>query len=265
MFIIPAPNPIAFNLFNIPIYKYGICMAFAILFSMLVSNWLWNKYSDKKDLIFEYAPLIIIMGIIGARLYFCLLNYNFYIHNFIEIFNLRQGGLSIHGAILGGICSIAIIAKLKNQSFIKLIDTLTGGVFLGQAIGRFGNYFNSEAFGIPVKSQNWGLFIPKDFRPEEFCDFQYFHPTFLYESCLDFIGFFIIIYLYLNFRKKYNGLVFFSYLILYAIIRFFIEQIRLDSALNIASVPIAQIVSVIMFILGIVGLYFVLKKNIKTY
>ena len=265
MFIIPAPNPIAFNLLNIPIYKYGICMALAILFSMLVSNWLWNKHSPNKDMIFEYAPLIIIMGIIGARLYFCLLNYNFYIYNFFEIFNIRQGGLSIHGAILGGICSIAIIAKLKNQSFIKLIDSLTGGVFLGQAIGRFGNYFNSEAFGIPVKSQNWGLFIPKDFRPDEFRDFQYFHPTFLYESFLDLIGFFIIIYLYHKFGKQYHGLVFFSYLILYAIIRFFIEQIRLDSALNIASVPIAQIVSIIMFLVGSIGLYIVLRKSIKTY
>ena len=263
MFIIPAPTSVAFNLFSIPIYKYGIIMALAIFVAMLISNKLYNLYGEKKDLIVEYAPLMIILGIIGARLYFCALNYNFYLSNPIEIINLRQGGLSVHGAIFLGILGVWFVAKKLKLSLLKILDALSCATIFGQAIGRWGNYFNSEAFGFPVAEQNWGLFIPKNLRPVEFCDFSLFHPTFLYESLLDLLGFIILFIVFAKTGKNKPGLTFFAYLVIYSVIRFFIEGMRIDSALNIGSIPIAEIVSMILFICGIVGIVKLCNNNSK--
>ena len=142
-----------------------------------------------------------------------------------------------------------------------MLDLLVPGVVLAQSLGRWGNYFNSEAYGLPVASQKWGLFIPQNRRIAGFSEYELFHPTFLYESILDLISFFILLFIYKKFGKNYKGIVFFAYLTVYAIIRFFIEKIRIDSALNIGSIPIAQIVSVILFITGILGIITVLKKS----
>lgn len=261
--IIPAPEDIAFNLFSIPIYWYGITMASAIFIAILCANFLFNKTNPKlkKDTILEYAPVLIISGILCARLYFCLLNAPHYLNNPLEILDIREGGLSIHGAIIGGLISMYVIAKKSKMPFFNIIDAISCSTILGQAIGRWGNYFNSEAYGLPVASQTWGLFIPESKRIAQYADFSLFHPTFLYESILDLISFFILTFIYLKFGKKYRGLTFFAYLIFYSIIRFFIEQIRIDSAMNIHSIPIAEIVSVLLFICGIVGILFVIFKS----
>lgn len=264
MFVIPAPNAVAFSLFGFPIYCYGILMAFAILVSTIVGNYLFNTFNKdlKKDVILSIAPLIIISGVIGARLYFCLLNYQYYFYHPFEILDIREGGLSIHGALFFGILSLIVLLRLKKISPLKVLDSLSCAVFLGQAIGRWGNYFNSEAYGLPVANQSWGLFIPPDHRIPEFASYNYFHPTFLYESILDVIGFVVLFFVLKRFGKKYSGITFFIYLIIYALIRFFIEQIRLDSALNLGSVPVAQVASIIMFVVGIFGVVFSLKHNL---
>lgn len=261
--IIPAPNDIAFNLFGLPIYWYGVTMATSIFVSMIVANKLYNIVNKdlRLDVIIEYAPFIILFGILGARLYFCTLNPGYYFAHLIEILDIRQGGLSIHGAIIGGVISMIAIAKKVKVPIMSIIDSMSVATILGQSIGRWGNYFNSEAYGLPVASQTWGLFIPASKRVSEFMDYSLFHPTFLYESLLDFGGFFILLFIILKFGKKYQGVPFFSYLILYSIIRYFIEQIRVDSALNVGSLPIAEIVSVVLFIIGLVGLLFVVAKN----
>lgn len=263
MFVIPAPNSVAFDLFGFPIYWYGITMALAIFVAMIVANKLFNCVNKnlQKDVIIEYAPLIIICGILGARLYFCLLNTGFYFNHPLEILDLRQGGLSIHGAIFGGILSLVFIAWKIKSSFMNILDSLACATFLGQAIGRWGNYFNSEAYGVPVVGQNWGLFIPQARRVAQYVDYSLFHPTFLYESVLDICGFGILIYIILKFGKKMQGLTFFTYLVIYAIIRFLIEQIRVDSALDLGTVPIAQIVSVILFVVGVLGILIINRLN----
>lgn len=263
MFVIPAPNPVAFTLFNIPIYKYGVAMAVAIFVAMVLANYFYNisnseEKSFRKDLIYEYAPLIIVAGILGARLYFCLLNPHYYLTHVLEILDIRQGGLSIHGAILGGVAGLWFVSKKTKVPFLAAIDTLAGSIFAGQAIGRWGNYFNSEAFGLPVAGQNWGLFIPEASRPVQYMDYSLFHPTFLYESCFDIIGFVIMFFIVKNFAKTRKGMAFFVYLMLYSVIRFFVEQIRVDSALNIGIVPVAQIVSAVMFVVGMCGIAWLL-------
>lgn len=262
MFVIPTPAPIAFTLFGFPIYWYGIIMALAIFISALVGNFLFNKINPdlKKDIIISIAPVLIICGIIGARLYFCLLNGGYYFYHPLEIFDIREGGLSIHGALIFGILSLIIFALRKKISPLKILDTLACSVFLGQAMGRWGNYFNSEAFGLPVDGQTWGLFIPETLRPAQFSDYSLFHPTFLYESVLDLAGFLLLLFVLKKFGIKYKGFTFCLYLILYALIRLVVEQIRVDSALNLGAIPIAQIVSFVMLLGGIVGVLFIVKK-----
>ena len=178
--IIPAPEDIAFYLFSIPIYWYGITMATAIFVAILCANYLFNKTNPnlKKDTILEYAPILIIAGILYARLYFCLLNAPHYLSNPFEILDIREGGLSIHGAILGGVASMIFIAKKSKTPLLNIVDAISCSTILGQAIGRWGNYFNSEAYGIPVASQNWGLFIPEAKRAIQYANYSLFHPTF---------------------------------------------------------------------------------------
>lgn len=264
--IIPAPTDIAFSLFGLPVYWYGITMACAIFISMVSGNILYNKvnFDFTKDVILEYAPLIIIFGILGARLYFCILNPHYYFTHPIEILDIRQGGLSIHGAIIGGVLSMILASNRAKVPLMNIMDAMACSTILGQSVGRWGNYFNSEAYGIPVEGQKWGLFIPEARRVSQFADYSLFHPTFLYESVLDFCAFFVLMFILLKFGRKYRGLTFFAYLVIYSTIRFFIEQVRVDSALNVGSFPIAEIISVILFFVGLTGVAVILlKKSVK--
>jgi phosphatidylglycerol:prolipoprotein diacylglycerol transferase len=261
--IIPAPNPVAFCVFGFRIYWYGIIMAFALFFAILFANKLFNSQSEKtkSDVILSYAPILIICGILGARIYFCMLNPSYYFSHPLEILDIREGGLSIHGGLLGGILALFCLSLKDKISILRILDSVSCATFLGQAIGRWGNYFNSEAFGFPVSNQAWGLFVPENFRPIKYLNYQFFHPTFLYESLLDFVGFGILLLILRYFGKRHNGIVFFSYLILYAIIRFFVETLRIDSALNIGELPIAKIASLIMLLIGIGGLCTIFLKD----
>ena len=254
--IIPAAEPVAFNLFGMPVYWYGVCLAAAIFLSILAGNAILNRQYPyyKKDVIIASAPIIIIAGIAGARLYFCLLNLPYYFTHPLDTIDIRQGGLSIHGALIFGIAAVIFTAKKNQIPVLRLLDAMGCATILGQAIGRWGNYFNSEAYGYPTSGQNWGLFIPESRRVVEYSNYSLFHPAFLYESLLDLLGFFILCFIYFKFGKKYSGLAFFVYLILYSVIRFCTEQIRIDSALNIGNIPIAQIISIVIFIFGVAGI-----------
>lgn len=264
--IIPAPESIAFSIFSFPIYWYGICLACGIFMAILTGNYLFNSLNTniQKDIIISSAPAIIITGIVGARLYFCFLNPVYYFLHPLEIFGIRQGGLSIHGALILGIIGLIIAAKKNNTSVFRLLDAMACGTILGQSIGRWGNYFNSEAYGLPISGQSWGLFIPQSRRVSEYLNYSLFHPTFLYESILNFLAFVFLVFVFKRFGVKYSGIVFFTYLSLYSLIRFFIEQIRVDSALNVGPVPIAEIVSVVLFIVGLSGMFIIILKNCKS-
>jgi phosphatidylglycerol:prolipoprotein diacylglycerol transferase len=267
MFVIPVQNPVAFEFLGFPIYWYGIIMALAILVAMLVGNKLYNVVNPtiRRDIIVEYAPMIIISGIIGARLYFCALHYDYYFSSPLEIFDLRQGGLSIHGAILFGVLGMYAVAKRSGIPLLCIMDAMACGTMLGQFIGRWGNYFNSEAYGLPVASQTWGLFIPEARRVSEYANYSLFHPTFLYESLLDLAGFCLLAVIICKAGQKYRGLSFFTYLCVYSVIRFFIERIRIDSALNIAGgVPIAEVISLVLLLIGVCGIFYTLVKAART-
>ena len=223
-----SPAEVAFNIFGFPVYFYGIILAFAILVGVYSAYFLYKKFygADKASCIIDFSPYIIIIGIIGARLYYCLVNYSYYMAHPLEIFYVRQGGLSIHGMIIIGILTLFSFSKIYKMSFLKLIDVFLCGTALGQSIGRWGNFFNSEAFGTPTNLP-WKLFIP---------------AAFLYESILD-LAIFIILLLLFKKLSKHPGMIACLYLIMYSFVRIFVEHLRVDSVLNIQGFPVAQVMS----------------------
>ena len=260
--IFQSPGDVIINIFGFPVYYYGVILALACVVGVLVSFHIFKKYNPDKDynVIWDFASYIIIFGILGARLYYCLLNASYYMNNPIEIFYIRQGGLSIHGGVTCGVLTLVYLAKKHNLPIWSLLDSFACGTAIAQTIGRWGNFFNSEAFGVPTDLP-WKLFIPTTKRPLELIDYNYFHPAFLYESILDFIVFVILILMIKKTHKKQPGIVFSSYLIFYSIIRIFTEYIRVDSALNISEIPIAQIISVLWIFFGLIILVSLWQKN----
>lgn len=249
-----SPSQIICTIFGINIYFYGVILALAIIVGTLVSEYFGQKYFElKKETVIDMAPYLIIFGIIGARLYYCLLNSDFYLRFPTEILAIRHGGISIHGAILGGLAGLLIFAKRHKISVFKLADLSVIGLSIAQSIGRWGNFFNSEAFGRPTNLP-WKLYIAPQYRSIPYEDYEYFHPTFLYESILDFAIFGILIWLVLKKINKKDGSLALIYLILYSTARILVENYRIDSVLYIHGIPVAIIVSAGIIILALIGL-----------
>ena len=250
-----SPSQILCTVFGVHIYYYGVIMALAIAVGTLFSDWAGTKYSElKKDTIIDMSPYVIIFGLIGARLYYCLMDYNFYFRFPTEILAIRHGGISIHGAILGGFIGLLLFSLRHKISYKKLCDVSVIGLALGQAIGRWGNFFNSEAYGTPTNLP-WKLYIAPQYRVIPYQDISYYHPAFLYESILDLIIFGILFYLFKSNRYKKDGNLVLIYLILYSFARIFVEFCRIDSIRYIFDVPVAIIVSVCIIILSVILLF----------
>lgn len=239
-----SPSQILCTICGVNIYYYGVIMAAAISVGTLFSDWAGTKFFGlKKETIIDLAPYLIIFGILGARLYYCALNYDFYLRFPTEIVAIRHGGISIHGAIFGGAIGLWLFSIRHKLSALKLFDVCALGLPLAQAIGRWGNFFNSEAFGRPTDLA-WKLYIAPQYRPIPYQDCEYFHPTFLYESILDLCIFTVLLLLT---KKKYikkDGNLALIYLILYSIVRIFVESLRLDSVKYIFGMPVAIFVSI---------------------
>lgn len=246
-----SPSQILCTVFGLNIYYYGVIMALAIAIGVLVSDWAGSKFfALKKETIIDLAPYLIIFGIIGARLYYCILSYDFYLRFPTEIIAIRHGGISIHGAILGGLIGLWIFAKRHKINPVKLCDVSAIGLSLAQAIGRWGNFFNSEAFGAPTNLP-WKLYIAPQYRPIPYQEYQYFHPAFLYESILDVVIFVILLALVKTGKLKKDGNPALIYLILYSIVRIIVEMFRLDSVKYIFGMPVAIFVSIGIIIISV--------------
>ena len=262
--ILQSPGDVAFQILGFPVYFYGIILAFACLLAVYTAKIIYQKiYNDgKAELIWDTAPFVVICGIIGARLYYCLLNFSYFFHNPIDIFNIRGGGLSIHGGIIAGIIALWFAAKKYKLSFLRLLDVYSIGTVLAQSFGRWGNFFNNEAFGLPSDGF-LKLFIPLQNRPDKFIEYDYFHPAFLYESILDFFIFIILIFVIRKYGIKIEGVTLCTYLFLYSLVRYFIEAVRVDSALNIGSFHVAQVISLGIFIFSICFFIFLFISSLK--
>lgn len=244
------------TIFGVNIYFYGVILALAIIVGTFVADYIGTKFFElKKETIIDLSPYLVIFGIIGARLYYCLLNYDFYLRFPTEILAIRHGGISIHGAILGGLIGLLIYAKRHKVSALKLADVSAIGLALAQSIGRWGNFFNSEAFGCPTDLP-WKLYIAPQYRPIPYTNYEYFHPTFLYESILNLFIFGILFYIATSKSSKKEGNIALIYLILYSLARIFVEHYRIDSVCYIHGFPVAMVVSACIIVLAIIILIY---------
>ena len=254
------PSSIIFSIGAFQLHYYGLIMFFAIVSALLTMRFVAKKYFKEADtsILLDILPPIILSAILGARIYYVLMDFSYYSTHLSEIFAVWNGGISIHGALIGGILAGFVLSRKEKFSFLKYADIFAYGLLIGQSVGRLGNYFNCEAFGLPT-SLPWGLFIPESHRPLDYFRFSYFHPTFLYEILWNLFAFCVLIFIGKRFKNP-EGRVFFSYLILYSSGRFFIEFLRTDSVLNIYGIPVAQVVCVITVIAAILGLMLINKK-----
>lgn len=260
--IYPPKTPILGYIFDFPIRFYGLILAFCFLVGVLICYFLFKKkYGNLvAESFLDYSPFVIIFSLFGARLFYVIGLFDYYIHNPIEIILINHGGLSIYGAIIFGIIAMYYL-KIKNKiDFLKHCDVIAICLPLCQAIGRFGNYFNQEAYGAPCNSF-LKLYVEKYYRPEKYINNSFFHPTFLYEMIADLFIFLILITIFFKKTDIKSGSITCLYLIFYSFIRFFIEFLRIDSVLNIHYIPVAQIISVIIFITSLSFLIFINKKS----
>lgn len=252
-------NPVAFELFGLEIRWYGIIISLGVLGAMLLIYILSKKKELNYDIIIDAFLVTFPISIIGARLYYVAFEYQNY-HSFMDVINVRNGGMAIHGGVIAALLSGYIFARYKKINFLRYVDVIMPGVILAQAIGRWGNFMNQEAHGGPVSKEFISKF-PEFIQNGMLIKGTYYHPTFLYESIWDLLVFAILIYILYK-KKQQHGIVLGSYMILYSVGRFFIEGLRTDS-LMFYGLRIAQIVSLTGILLGIVVIIFACKKKTK--
>ena len=243
---------IAISFMGIDIYWYAILITSAIAIGFLWAMLHNGRYNIKYDDVLDLSLIMIPIAIICARIYYVLFDLNYYLSNPSEILNFRNGGIAIYGALIGGIITIIIFCKKKKINVFDLMDYLAPIIPLGQAIGRWGNYINIEAYGSETN-------LPLRMEIIENGITKYVHPTFLYESIGNFILF--IILFKISRKRKFSGQITCVYLLGYSFIRFFVEGLRTDS-LMLGNIRISQFLSIVIFIIAII-IYFKRKKYKK--
>lgn len=256
VFQFASPGPILIKLGPLTIRWYGLLIAIAVLIGVSLSQYLAKRRHINPELLGDLAIWLVIGAIPAARLYYVLFEWSEYAQHPERIIAIWQGGIAIHGAIIGGLLATLIFARLKKISFWQLTDLVAPSLILGQAIGRWGNFFNSEAFGSPTNLP-WKLYIPPQMRPPEFANFAYFHPTFLYESLWNLAVFGLLLTLFfrdLQGKQRLKaGSLFLVYLVTYSLGRVWIEGLRTDS-LMLGPLRMAQVVSLVAMSIGLAGL-----------
>lgn len=239
-------NSVAFTLFGIEVAWYGAIIAFGALLAILYVMWRAKQIGIKTDDILDIALLTLPLGVIGARLYYVLMSLDSF-NSFWEVFDIRSGGLAIYGGILGGALGVFIMARVKKLSFFKLADLICPAVMIGQIIGRWGNFVNVEAYGSET-TLPWRMGILAH------GEWTYVHPTFLYESLWNLLGFILINTFYgwktKKTHQKYDGQIFLMVFTWYGFGRMLIEGLRTDS-LYVGPFRASQVLGGVFFIAGL--------------
>jgi phosphatidylglycerol:prolipoprotein diacylglycerol transferase len=254
-------SPVLISIGNLQIRWYGFLIAFSILIATLIAENRAKKENISQDDFYSAVIFGVILGVIGARIYYVVFNLDYFLSNPFEIIMINHGGMAIHGGILGAILSVYLYTKFKKNSSIKFfqaLDIFTFVLPLAQAIGRWGNFFNHEAYGTPTNLP-WKMFVAIEHRMPGYENFEYFHPTFLYESLGNSIIFLFLLY-YINYKRKIKGEVTALYLMLYSVLRGFIELLRTDS-LYFMGLKTNVIMSIILFIIGFSLFIYLRRKN----
>lgn len=257
-----SPGSVAIQLGPISIRWYGILMATAIA----VGFWLAHREARAEKLpaddILRVAQWAVVAGLVGARLYEVIFNWDYYGQHPAKIVAVWEGGLAIHGGLILGPLVGVWLARRWRLPILRSLDVAAPSIAIGQAIGRWGNFFNEEAFGGPT-SLPWKLYISPPHRPPGFAQYDYFHPTFLYESLWD-LGIFLALVLWFRPRLRDRpGALFFCYVGLYSVGRFAIESLRLDS-FWLDGLRVPQLASVVGFIVAAAGLAVVSRRPARS-
>ena len=255
------PEAVLLAFGSMRIYWYGVFIVLGTIAALSVAMQLAKKQGFSTNKLFDLAFWLILFGIIGARTYHIFLQWPYYFKYPAEMIKIWEGGLAIHGGLIAGLIVLIWFCRKEKISFWFLSSLMVPGVALGQAIGRWGNYFNQELFGRPTNLP-WGLPIDLMHRPNQYLAAEYFHPTFLYESLGNLIIFGVVLFLALRVadkKIKNEKVVLLSYLALYSVLRFFTEFLRVDSTVLVLGFRWPQIISALIFIVSAVWLGLSLK------
>lgn len=254
------------SVFGYRIAFYGIIIACGMLLGILAARTDYKRNGGNPEDIDDFALVVIVLSVLGARLYYVIFQWDYYSSYPLEILNIHQGGLAIYGGVLTAMLTCIIWTHFKHENFFKVADSCVIGLILGQAIGRWGNFFNAEAFGrftdsffcmrikesivnpIMMDENVLSHEVIKDGIP-----YIQVHPTFLYESCWNLAVFLFLILT--SGRKRFDGQNFCFYMLLYGFGRFFIEGLRSDSLMLFhTGIKVSQAVSILLVVVGLAGL-----------
>jgi len=259
----PSPSdPVAFSIIGLDVRWYALFMLAGVVAGVFLARFLAGQIGLDPDWVIDAAPWVVLFSIIAARLYYVALRAGHFVSHPVEAINIRLGGLSFHGALITGIVAFAIFCRRAHQPFLWWSDAVVPAVALAQAIGRWGNWANQEAFGTPT-SAPWGLWIDPGRRPVEFAGVERFHPTFLYESLFNLANAALLSWVALRIPgsvRLRHGDVLAIYLINYGVARFVIERIRTDS-LYLGPLPAAYWLSWGLVAVGVALLIFLRRAR----
>lgn len=258
--------PDGFYVGPLKIYFYGIIIMLGVLAAIRVSIKEAKRRNLDSECVWDMVPWLLILGLIGARLWHVLTpskslgaGVEYYFNNPLEILNTRKGGLGIPGAIIGGVIALWIYTRKKNLNFSTWTDIIAPGLALAQAIGRWGNFFNQELYGPPTNLP-WGIYIDPEHRLPGYEQYATFHPMFLYESLWNLFNFFLLLFIARKYEQELNpGDVFWTYLIVYPLGRFMLEFIRIDPS-YVRGVNVNQVT---MGVVSMVGIAMLLYSRLK--
>ncbi len=259
----------AFSVGSLEIACYGIVLAAAMVTGLLLVMKVADRTGQRGDDYFDLGMIAIVVSVVCARIYYVVFSWNYYSSHLGEIINIREGGLAIYGGVIGGAVTTALFCKIRKIKFLKTADTAILGLVWGQALGRWGNFFNREAFGgytdnlfamqLPVSDVRSGEITAEMWEKVKRIggtEYIQVHPTFLYESMWNIGVLLILLFLTFRVKRKYDGMVFLNYLLLYGIGRFWIEGLRTDQLLLPGTqIPISQLLS---GILAVTALFFLI-------
>jgi prolipoprotein diacylglyceryl transferase len=246
---IPSPDNGVIDIGPLPLHMYGLLLAVGVLVAASIAERRWIARGYDAKTFNDMAVWIVIGGVVGARVYHVISDYQLFTDDWLRVFEIWKGGLSIWGVLAGGVIAVIVLTRIKRVETLPLMDCIAPGLLAAQAIGRWGNYFNQELFGGPTDLP-WGLEISPAKRPAGFLDVETFHPTFLYESlyCLFLLG--LLLAVERRFRLR-RGQAFAFYLATYTFGRFFFENLRIDPANEILGIRLNAWVSAGICILSI--------------
>ncbi|MCM3672461.1 MULTISPECIES: prolipoprotein diacylglyceryl transferase [Peribacillus] len=243
-------NPIAIDLGPIQVHWYGLIIGFGVLLGLIIALRESERRGLDKEIFTDMILFAVPIAIISARIYYVIFQWEYYSQNPGDIIKIWNGGIAIHGALIGAVLTAIVFSKVKKVSFWKLADIAAPSLLLGQAIGRWGNFMNQEAHGGEItRSFLENMHLPEFIINQMYINGTYYHPTFLYESIWNIVG--VIILLSLRKVNLRRGELFLTYVLWYSIGRFYIEGLRTDSLMLTESLRIAQVISIVLVVVAI--------------